>query len=72
MKEENEKFEILIKPWLGKNDPVRNKIKEYFRTRQTNPELTVFTLRLIGFSETRAKEFVSQWTSEKSNEGAAK
>jgi hypothetical protein len=43
----------------------RMKIKEYFITGQINSEVAIFTLHLLGFSETRAKQTVRQWACEK-------
>jgi len=34
---------------------------------QINSEVAIFTLRLLGFSVTRAKQIASEWTSEKLN-----
>jgi len=45
----------------------REKIKEYFITGQMNPEVTMFTLRLLGLTVAKAKELIKQWTSEKSS-----
>jgi hypothetical protein len=46
-------------------EKARMKIKEYFMKGQINSEVAIFTLRLLDFSATRAKEIVKQWTSEK-------
>ena len=46
-----------------KEEQARLKIKEYFMTGQISSEVTIFTLRLLGFSATRAKEIVKRWNS---------
>jgi hypothetical protein len=46
-------------------EKVLMKIKEYFMTGQINSEVAIFTLRLLDFSVTRAKEIVKQWASKK-------
>jgi len=38
------------------------KIKEYFLTGQISSEVAIFTLRLLGYSLTRAKQLVRDWT----------
>jgi hypothetical protein len=40
----------------------REKIKEYFLNGQMNPEVTMFTLRLLGLTVAKAKELIKQWT----------
>jgi len=39
------------------------KIKEYFMTGQIDPEVAMFTLRLLGITVAKAKELIKQWTS---------
>jgi len=39
------------------------KIKEYFMTGQIDPEVTMFTLRLLGIKVAKAKELIKQWAS---------
>ena len=50
---------------FDKEEQARMKIKEYFMTEQISSEVTKFTLRLLGFSVTRAKEIVKQWINDK-------
>jgi len=47
-----------------KEEQMRLKTKEYFMTGQISSEITVFILRLLGFSVTRAKELARQWADE--------
>jgi len=50
---------------FDKEEQARLKIKEYFITGQISSDVAIFTLRLLGFSITRSKEIVRQWTEEK-------
>ena len=47
-----------------KEERARIKIKEYFISGQISSEVAVFTLRLLGYSATRAKQIVREWTFE--------
>jgi len=48
-----------------KEEQARTKLKGYFMTGQISSEIAVFTLRLLGYSVTRAKQIVREWASEK-------
>jgi len=48
-----------------KEEQARTKIKTYFMSEQISSEAAVFTLRLLGYSVTRAKQITKEWTSEK-------
>ena len=61
------KGSIMTQHQFEKEEQARIKIEEYFKTGQMNPDVAVFTLRLLGFSAARAKQIVRQWISEKSN-----
>jgi len=61
------KGSIMTQNQFEKDEQARIKIEEYFKTGQMNPDVAVFTLRLLGFSAARAKQIVRQWISEKSN-----
>jgi Holliday junction resolvasome RuvABC DNA-binding subunit len=50
-----------------KEEPARTKIKTYFISDQMSFEAAVFTLRLLGYSATRAKQIVREWAFEKPN-----
>jgi len=50
-----------------KDEQARIKIEEYFLSGQINSDVGIFTLRLLGFSVTKAKQIVRQWTSKESN-----
>jgi len=60
-----DKGSIKTQRQFEKEEQARTKIKEYFLTGQINPEVAVFTLRLLGYSATRAKQIVREWASEK-------
>ena len=62
------KGSIMTQHQFEKDEQARIKIEEYFKTGQMNPEVAIFTLRLLGFSVTRAKQIVRLWISEKSND----
>jgi len=62
--ETKNKGTIKTQRQFEKEEQMRLKTKEYFMTRQINNEVSVFILRLLGFSATRAKELVRQWTTE--------
>jgi len=61
--EAKNKGAIKTQRQFEKEEQMRLKTKEYFITKQINPEVTVFILRLLGFSVARAKELVRQWIS---------
>ena len=48
-----------------KEEQTRTKIKDYFMSGQINSEVAIFTLHLLGYSVTRAKQIAREWTSEK-------
>jgi len=62
------KGSIMTQHQFEKDEQARIKIEEYFKTGQMNPEVAIFTLRLLGFSVTRAKQIVRLWINEKSND----
>jgi len=62
------KGSIMTQHQFEKDEQARIKIEEYFKTGQMNPEVVIFTLRLLGFSVTRAKQIVRLWINEKSND----
>jgi len=61
------KDSILTQYRLEKEEQSRKKIKEYFITGQISPEIAMYMLRILGFSNMRGKEIVKDWTNEKSN-----
>jgi len=62
--ETKNKGAIKTQRQFEKEEQMRLKTKEYFITRQINNEVSVFILRLLGFSAARSKELVRQWTTE--------
>ena len=62
-----DKGSIKTQRQFEKEEQARTKIKEYFLTGQINPEVAVFTLRLLGYSVTRSKQIVREWASKKHN-----
>jgi len=62
-----DKGAIKTQRQFEKEEQARTKIKEYFLTGQINPEVAVFTLRLLGYSVTRSKQIVREWASKKHN-----
>jgi len=60
MREKN-KGSIITQHQFEREEQARLKIKEYFLTGQIGSEVTIFTLRLIGYSVMRAKTLVRQW-----------
>jgi len=60
MKEKN-KGAILTQNQYEKEEHARKKIMDFYTARQMSPEAAIFTLRLLGFSATRAKEILKQW-----------
>jgi len=64
-----DKGSIKTQHQYEKEEQARIKIQEYFMTGQINSEVTIFTLRLLGYSITRAKEIARQWAHEKLNNG---
>jgi heme/copper-type cytochrome/quinol oxidase subunit 3 len=61
------KDSIITQHQYEREENARKKIEKYFMTGQISSEVAIFTLGLIGFSVTRAKQIVKQWTSEKHN-----
>jgi len=61
------KGSIMTQHQFEREEQERRKIKEYFMTGQISSEVAIFTLRLLRFSITRAKQIVRQWTFEKNN-----
>ena len=62
--------EVNIDPALIKHrdeqaEKSREKIKEYFMTGQIDPEVAMFSLRLLGLTIAKAKELIKKWTSDK-------
>jgi len=56
---------IMSQHQYEKEEQARIKIKKYFLMGQMNFAATIFTLHLLGFSLTRAKETVIDWTYKK-------
>jgi len=61
------KDSIITQHEFERVEKAKIQIKTYFMAGQMNPDVANFTLRLLGFSVTRAKQLVRQWTSEKTN-----
>jgi len=61
------KGSIMTQYQFEKEEKERIKIREYFLSEEISPDAAIFTLRLLGFSVTRAKQIVRQWINEKSN-----
>jgi len=59
--------EVLSQHRAEKEEQSRKKIKEFFMTGQINPEVAMYTLRLLGFTTMRTKQIVREWTDEKAN-----
>jgi hypothetical protein len=61
------KDSIITQHEFERVEKAQIQIMAYFISGQMNPEVTNFTLRLLGFSAARAKQIVRKWASEKSN-----
>ncbi|WP_461246804.1 hypothetical protein [Treponema sp. R6D11] len=58
---------IMTQHQFEKEEQERVKIEEYFMTGQIGSDVAIFTLRLLGFSNARAKQIVRQWANEKTD-----
>jgi len=59
------KDSIITQHEFERVEKAQEQIKKYFMIGQMDHEVTIFTLRLLGFSEARAKELLRKWTNEK-------